>query len=53
MINDVFANALHQTDIQVAHPDIVFYDFYGAWDKPIVSDTEQYLGARMSAFFHI
>lgn len=32
-----------QTDIQIAHPDIVFYDFYGAWDNPIKSDTEAYL----------
>ncbi|CAO2654539.1 Nn.00g112720.m01.CDS01 [Neocucurbitaria sp. VM-36] len=34
------------TDIQIAHPDIVFYDFYGAWDKPILSDTEAYLANR-------
>ncbi|KAH7067379.1 cellobiose dehydrogenase [Paraphoma chrysanthemicola] len=34
------------TDIQVAHPDIVFYDFYAAWDKPIAKDTEAYLANR-------
>ncbi|RWA05321.1 hypothetical protein EKO27_g9788 [Xylaria grammica] len=28
------------TDIEVAHPSVVFYDFYGAWNKPILSDTE-------------
>ncbi|KAI1506028.1 cellobiose dehydrogenase [Biscogniauxia marginata] len=34
------------TDIEIAHPDIVFYDFYGAWDEPILSDTEIYLKNR-------
>lgn len=32
------------TDIQIAHPDIVFYDFYGAWDSPIQADVDAYLG---------
>jgi cellobiose dehydrogenase (acceptor) len=32
-----------QTDIQIAHPSIVFYDFYGAWNKPIASDVDAYL----------
>jgi cellobiose dehydrogenase (acceptor) len=35
---------LLQTDVEIAHPDVVFYDYYGAWTKPIVSDTERYLG---------
>ncbi|KAI1343501.1 putative cellobiose dehydrogenase [Xylariaceae sp. FL0016] len=34
------------TDIEVAHPDVVFYDFYGAWDKPILNDTDVYLAKR-------
>jgi cellobiose dehydrogenase (acceptor) len=31
------------TDIQISHPDIVFYDFYGAWSSPIKADTDAYL----------
>ncbi|KAK3944430.1 cellobiose dehydrogenase [Diplogelasinospora grovesii] len=34
------------TDIEISHPDVVFYDYYGAWNKPIVSDTETYLSNR-------
>ncbi|ORY00652.1 cellobiose dehydrogenase [Clohesyomyces aquaticus] len=34
------------TDMQISHPDIVFYDFYGAYDSPIKSDTEKYLKSR-------
>ncbi|KAL7627901.1 hypothetical protein AAE478_002096 [Parahypoxylon ruwenzoriense] len=34
------------TDIEIAHPDVVFYDFYGAWSKPIINDTEKYLENR-------
>lgn len=34
------------TDIQIAHPDIVFYDFYAAYDEPIASDAEAYLKNR-------
>ncbi|KAI0011650.1 putative cellobiose dehydrogenase [Xylariaceae sp. FL0662B] len=34
------------TDIEVAHPDVIFYNFYGAWDEPIISDTELYLTNR-------
>ncbi|EAQ87023.1 hypothetical protein CHGG_08276 [Chaetomium globosum CBS 148.51] len=34
------------TDIEIAHPDVVFYDYYGAWDDPIISDTETYLANR-------
>lgn len=25
------------------HPDIVFYDFYGAWDDPVEADKQSYL----------
>lgn len=32
-----------QTDIEIAHPDVVFYDYYAAWNKPIVEDKDQYL----------
>ncbi|KAK0612791.1 cellobiose dehydrogenase [Bombardia bombarda] len=35
------------TDIEIAHPDVVFYDYYGAWNKPIVNDTETYLTKRI------
>jgi hypothetical protein len=38
-----------QTDIQIAHPDVVFYDFYGAWDEPIESDVERYLSKSRRA----
>ncbi|PVI07312.1 cellobiose dehydrogenase [Periconia macrospinosa] len=34
------------TDIQVAHPDIRFYDFYAAYDTPIQSDVDAYLANR-------
>ncbi|KAI1759566.1 putative cellobiose dehydrogenase [Hypoxylon sp. FL1150] len=34
------------TDIEVAHPDVVFYDFYAAYNKPILNDTEIYLQNR-------
>ncbi|KAF2745352.1 GMC oxidoreductase [Sporormia fimetaria CBS 119925] len=34
------------TDIQIAHPDIVFYDFYEAWDEPIQADVDEYLKNR-------
>ncbi|KAF2703824.1 GMC oxidoreductase [Pleomassaria siparia CBS 279.74] len=34
------------TDIQIAHPDVVFYDFYGAWNNPIQSDKDLYLKNR-------
>jgi cellobiose dehydrogenase (acceptor) len=32
-----------QTDIEIAHPDVVFYDYYGAWNNPIAEDKEKYL----------
>jgi hypothetical protein len=31
------------TDIQISHPDVVFYDFYGAWNNPIQTDKDAYL----------
>ncbi|KAL2833136.1 hypothetical protein BJY01DRAFT_253629 [Aspergillus pseudoustus] len=34
------------TEIVVQHPDIVFYDFYGAWDDPIEADKNSYLNNR-------
>lgn len=34
----------YKTDIEISHPDVVFYDYYAAWDEPIVEDTERYLG---------
>ncbi|KAI8948354.1 cellobiose dehydrogenase [Xylaria longipes] len=34
------------TDVEVAHPSVVFYDFYGAWNEPILSDTETYIANR-------
>jgi cellobiose dehydrogenase (acceptor) len=37
------ADIFVKTDIQIAHPSIVFYDFYGAWNKPIASDVDAYL----------
>ncbi|TLD13429.1 uncharacterized protein PgNI_03000 [Pyricularia grisea] len=34
------------TDTIIDHPDVVFYDFYEAWDHPIPSDEEKYLNSR-------
>ncbi|KAL3467686.1 hypothetical protein BJX64DRAFT_273740 [Aspergillus heterothallicus] len=34
------------TEVVVQHPDIVFYDFYGAWDDPIEGDMNKYLTNR-------
>ncbi|KAI0161861.1 carbohydrate-binding module family 1 protein [Hypoxylon sp. FL1284] len=34
------------TDTVITHPDVVFYDFYEAWDTPITSDKEKYLDSR-------
>lgn len=30
----------------LTHPDVVFYDFYEAWDEPIEADKEAYLNDR-------
>ena len=32
-----------QTDTVIAHPDVVFYDFYEAYDDPIEEDRDAYL----------
>lgn len=34
------------TDLQITHKNVTAYDFYGAWDEPIASDTEAYLNGR-------
>ena len=34
------------TDLVVTHPDVVFYDFYQAWDDPNINDALQYLSNR-------
>ncbi|KAH4900828.1 hypothetical protein HBI80_150360 [Parastagonospora nodorum] len=34
------------TDIQIAHPSIVFYNFYSAYNNPIESDKQAYLTNR-------
>lgn len=33
-----------QTEIVVQHPDIVFYDYYAAYNDPIEADAQSYLG---------
>ncbi|KAL4864935.1 hypothetical protein BDV12DRAFT_211335 [Aspergillus spectabilis] len=34
------------TEVVVHHPDVVFYDFYGAWDDPVEEDKNSYLANR-------
>lgn len=34
------------TDLIITHPDVVTYDFYGAWDDPITADKDAYLSNR-------
>ncbi|AEO64604.1 06cbdded-7847-4769-a7b4-f9d23bb02f56 [Thermothielavioides terrestris] len=34
------------TDLIITHPDVVFYDFYQAWDSPIPADENSYLKNR-------
>ena len=34
------------TDIQISHPNITFYDYYAAYDTPIPSDEKAYLNSR-------
>ncbi|KFH42728.1 Cellobiose dehydrogenase-like protein [Hapsidospora chrysogenum ATCC 11550] len=34
------------TDTVIAHPDVVFYDFYEAYDDPIQEDRDAYLNDR-------
>ncbi|KAG9255545.1 cellobiose dehydrogenase-like protein [Emericellopsis atlantica] len=35
------------TDTVIAHPDVVFYDFYEAYDDPIPADRDAYLDERV------
>ncbi|RMX83900.1 hypothetical protein D0869_04962 [Hortaea werneckii] len=34
------------TDVVITHPNVSFYDFYGAYNNPIKSDAESYLSER-------
>ena len=34
------------TDVVIRHPDVVFYDFYEAYDDPIAADRDLYLSRR-------
>lgn len=34
------------TDLIITHPDVVFYDFYEAWNTPIEGDKSAYLENR-------
>ena len=34
------------TDITITHPNVSFYDFYAAYDDPIVADKNKYLDSR-------
>ncbi|CZT21382.1 related to cellobiose dehydrogenase [Ramularia collo-cygni] len=34
------------TDIVITHPNVTSYDFYGAYEKPIVSDVDRFLANR-------
>ncbi|KAL4912248.1 hypothetical protein BDW62DRAFT_206673 [Aspergillus aurantiobrunneus] len=34
------------TEVVIQHPDIVFYDYYGAYDEPIEADKNSYLTSR-------
>lgn len=34
------------TDIVITHPNVSSYDFYAAYDKPIVTDMDRYLNNR-------
>ncbi|KAG7285606.1 hypothetical protein NEMBOFW57_010235 [Staphylotrichum longicolle] len=38
------------TDIEIAHPEVVPYDYYGAWKTPIIPDTQMYLANRTGPF---
>jgi cellobiose dehydrogenase (acceptor) len=38
------------TDIEISHPEVVFYDYYAAWNRPIASDAETYLANRTGPF---
>ncbi|KAK4106178.1 carbohydrate-binding module family 1 protein [Parathielavia hyrcaniae] len=34
------------TDVVISHPNVVFYDFYQAWNNPIEADKNKYLSQR-------
>lgn len=34
------------TDLIVNHPNVSFYNFDAAWNRPIASDKDSYLGHR-------
>ncbi|OTB00393.1 cellobiose dehydrogenase protein [Hypoxylon sp. CI-4A] len=34
------------TDTVITHPNVVFYDFYAAWDNPNATDKDLYLNSR-------
>ncbi|KAI1089568.1 carbohydrate-binding module family 1 protein [Rostrohypoxylon terebratum] len=34
------------TDTVITHPDVIFYDYYGAWDSPNTTDKDQYIDSR-------
>ena len=36
-------NSIIQTDLEVSHSSVVGYDFYGAYTRPIQSDSQAYL----------
>ncbi|KAI0888791.1 carbohydrate-binding module family 1 protein [Annulohypoxylon maeteangense] len=38
------------TDTVITHPDVVFYDYYGAWDNPNTTDKDQYINSRSGMF---
>lgn len=41
---------LCQTDAVIKHPDVVFYDFYEAYDNPFPADEKLYLGQCARSF---
>ncbi|KAK3356573.1 cellobiose dehydrogenase [Lasiosphaeria hispida] len=34
------------TDLEISHPNVVNYDFYAAYNKPVQSDSQAYLNGR-------
>lgn len=34
------------TDTVISHPNVTYYDWYGAWDSPIAADQNSYLNGR-------